>query len=172
MSPTNPHLPCTCCRHQQCIASQLQCRFCWLCPSTEYSAQVQVQQRMTQVWWLLLSYHLTAQILWFPSSIASSPLFLQALLIFKVTVGQAHLTGWSHVMNSPMFSRQTIQSAFCMLLWTKASAKCPKCKCEWFSLHSLLIMLIEMCIPITSHLVTQYCLDMTILLVRLSYLSY
>ena len=50
MSPTNPHLPCTCCRPQQCKASQLQWRFCWLCPSVESSAHHQVQQRITQVW--------------------------------------------------------------------------------------------------------------------------
>ena len=153
MRPTNPHLPCTC-RHQQCKAYQPQCRFWQLCPSVEPSAQVQAQQRMTQVWRLLLSYHLTAQMLWFPSTLTSpSPLFLQALLVFRVTVGKAHLPGCSHVMNSPMFSRQTILSASWKSLWTKASTKCPKCKCEWISLCSLLIMLKEMCIPITSHLV-------------------
>ena len=50
MSPTNPQLPCACCRHHQCKASQPQCRFWWLCLSFESSAQVQVQLRVTQVW--------------------------------------------------------------------------------------------------------------------------
>ena len=45
-----PHLAWICCRHQQCMASQLQCRFCWLYPSIKSFAQVQVQLRMTQVW--------------------------------------------------------------------------------------------------------------------------
>ena len=34
--------------------------------------------------------------------ISSSPLFPQALLSLKVTVGQVHLPGCSHVMNSPI----------------------------------------------------------------------